>query len=193
MMTLKLARSFLVLFAVAGVGLAHAQWSWKDKDGRRIYSDQPPPPAVPDADILKRPGGMKTPANTAAAQKNAGPTPTGAPEPTGAARATPTAAVGAAARGASAPTGKDSELEKRKKEAESKEIAKEKAQEKAQEQKDAASRKDNCARATRAKSTMDSGERVAQRNDKGEREFMSDAARAAESKRLADVMASECK
>lgn len=36
--------------------LCAAQWLWLDEAGRRVYSDQPPPPAVPPARILRQPG-----------------------------------------------------------------------------------------------------------------------------------------
>ena len=36
--------------------LCAAQWLWLDEAGRRVYSDQPPPPAVPAARILRQPG-----------------------------------------------------------------------------------------------------------------------------------------
>jgi len=36
--------------------LGAAQWLWLDEAGRRVYSDQPPPPAVPAARILRQPG-----------------------------------------------------------------------------------------------------------------------------------------
>jgi len=32
-----------------------AQWQWLDKDGRKVFSDRPPPPEVPEKDILQRP------------------------------------------------------------------------------------------------------------------------------------------
>ena len=41
--------------------------------------------------------------------------------------------------------------------------------------------------------TLDSGVRIARTNEKGEREFMDDAARAAEAKRTQDIIASDCK
>ena len=91
---------------------------------------------------------------------------------------------------ASAPrlSGKDKELEDKKKQAEAAEAAKKKAE----EERLAKARADNCERAKRAKASMDSGMRIATTNAKGERDFMTDAARAAESKRLGEIMAAEC-
>jgi hypothetical protein len=162
-----------VLF-VCLLPLAHAQWSWKDKDGRRIFSDQPPPTSVPDKDILKRPAGSRTPAALAASEATAS-TPSSA---------TTTTATGAVPK----ISGKDSELEKRKKEAEAKEVS----QKKLEAEKVATARKDNCERAKRAKTSFDSGQRIATTNAQGEREIMSDSARASETKRLQDVISSEC-
>jgi hypothetical protein len=154
--------------------LAHAQWSWKDSDGRRIFSDQPPPTSIPEKDILKRPAGARAPA---------------APAPETTANAA-TAATPATTAAAATPkvSGKDPELEKKKKEAE----AKEAAQKKAEAEKVAAARKDNCERAKRSKANFDSGQRVATTNAQGEREIMSDSARAAETKRLQEIISSEC-
>ncbi len=155
--------------AVAAV--AQAQWSWKDKDGRRIFSDQPPPSSVPEKDIMKRPAG----ARAAAAALPV---------------ATASTASDATSTTATAPklSGKDAELEKKKKEAEGKEAALKKAE----AEKNSAAKKDNCDRAKRAKASFDSGARIATTNAKGEREFMSDSNRATETKRLQDIISSDC-
>ena len=52
---------------------------------------------------------------------------------------------------------------------------------------------ENCARAKQARTTFDSGVRVARTNAAGEREVMDDAARAAEVKRIQAVIDSDCK
>jgi Domain of unknown function (DUF4124) len=171
------SRPFWLLMAITFsfilLPLAHAQWAWVDKDGRKVFSDQPPPSQVPDKDILKRPGGMKAPAVTASVSE-----------------ATPTKASSSTSTTATAPklTGKDAELEKKKKEAE----AKEAAQKKSDAEKVSAAKKDNCERAKRAKASFDSGIRISTTNAQGEREVMSDATRATEIKRLQDIIASDC-
>ena len=38
--------------------LAHAQYSWIDDKGSRVFSDRPPPPGTPPSRILKSPGGL---------------------------------------------------------------------------------------------------------------------------------------
>ncbi len=177
-----LLKTACILLAL-GIGLgstAYAQWGWTDKDGRRIFSDQGPSSEVPDKSIFKRPGGAKSQA--AAVAK--------ASEPEAAASA-PAGSASASKASASAakPTGKDTELEKKKKEAEAAEAAKKKAA----AERFAAEQADNCERAKKAKTTYGSGIRIATTNAKGEREIMSDTDRAAESKRIDSVIATECK
>ncbi len=43
------------LALMALTSIAHAQWKWRDADGRTQYSDRPPPPTVAEKDILQRP------------------------------------------------------------------------------------------------------------------------------------------
>lgn len=147
---------------------AAAQWKWRDKAGQTQYSDLPPPPGVPEGDILQHPTGAtatRRPAPVAA--------------PASAASATPLAAVRAS----------DPELEARRKKAEQEVVDKKKAE----DAKLAATKADNCARAKEQMRTIDSGQRMARINAKGEREVLDDAARAAETRHTRDVMASECK
>ena len=83
----------------------------------------------------------------------------------------------------------DKALEEKKKQAEAAEAAKKKAE----EQKVAAARADNCKRARSAKADLDSGVRIARTNAKGEREVLDDAQRAAELKRVNQIIAQDCK
>ena len=158
----------IALLALALPTVCFAQWQWVDKDGRKVYSDQAPPASVPAKNILRQPGvkGIPPAAAEAAAAEPAKPQ-------------------------ASAPklTGKDKQLEDKKKQLEAAEAEKKKAE----EEQLAKARADNCARAKRAKAGFDSGVRMAHTNDKGEREVMDDAARAAEVKRLEGVIANDCK
>lgn len=93
----------LLLLAVActwALGAA-AQWQWIDKDGRKVFSDRPPPAEVPAKSILKQPGGapVARPATT--------------PEASSTENATPAAA---ASKPAAKPlaAGKDKELEEKR-------------------------------------------------------------------------------
>ena len=151
---------------------ASAQWQWLDKEGRKVYSDRAPSADVPDKSILKRPG-PRVPS-------------TAAEEPASPAATAPVAAASAAQSSASAPklSGVDKELAEKKKKAEEAEVAKRKAA----EEKILKAKIESCARAKQAKAGFDSGVRIARINEKGEREVMDDAARAAEVKRIQSIM-----
>jgi hypothetical protein len=83
----------------------------------------------------------------------------------------------------------DRELEFRKRQQEARENA-----EKAQEEAQAAARKDEaCQNARRQLRALESGERIALRDDKGERYFMDDAQRAREVEKTKDFVESECR
>jgi len=46
--------AFLLLGALLQASAdAHAQWKWRDENGRVHYSDQPPPPGVPPSRIMR--------------------------------------------------------------------------------------------------------------------------------------------
>jgi hypothetical protein len=165
------------LLRVAALALAcalpvcsFAQWQWIDKNGRKVFSDQSPPADVPAKNIVKQPG-VKGPA---------------APEPVAAAASEP---AKPAAPVAPRPSGKDKALEEKKKQAEAAEVAKKKAA----EEEAVKVRADNCERARSAKASFDSGVRITRTNAKGEREFLDDASRAAETRRLEGIIASDCK
>ena len=169
---MNLIRAFLTGAAICLVSLsALAQWQWLDKDGRKVFSDRPPPADIPIKNILKQPGGKLKAVETA-------------PDDTAGAPATPKVAASGLRV-----SGKDKELETKKKQAEDAEATKRKAE----EDKNAQAKADNCNRARQGKATYDSGARVARVNASGEREVMDDAARAAETKRMQDMIASNCK
>ena len=162
----------LLLLGVSS--LAFGQWQWVDKNGRKVFSDRPPPSEVPDKSILKRPAPVPqtdstaTGAITTGASNAAAPATTPAPPPV---------------------SGLDKELEAKKKQATEAEAAKRKAIEDA----NARVRADNCNRAKQAKATHDSGIRMTRTNANGEREFLDETARAAELKRIQGAIETECK
>jgi len=148
---------------------AAAQWQWVDGSGRKVFSDTPPPPGIPEKNIVKRAGAAGTkPAVTATTAPSA--------SPAAAPAATPQI------------SGRDEQLEAKKKQAE----AQEQAQKKTEADKLAKARQDNCERAKRGKTTLESGVRMATTNTKGEREIMDDAARGAEVKRINEIIQSSC-
>ena len=83
----------------------------------------------------------------------------------------------------------DPELEARRREAEKQQQAKARAE----EQKLDAQRADNCRRARGQLAALQSGQRMARINDKGEREILDDKGRADEMRRANEVIASECR
>ncbi|WP_439518938.1 DUF4124 domain-containing protein [Hydrogenophaga sp.] len=150
---------------------ALAQWQWIDGTGRKVFSDTAPPSSIPEKNIVKSPASARAPVAPA-----------------------PVAAASAPAAAASQPGGapqlpvKDDELEARKKQAEDAEQARRKAE----EQKVAKSRAESCEQARKAKAVMDSGTRLATTNAKGEREIMDDKARAAEVRRMDEIIRANC-
>jgi hypothetical protein len=181
----------LLLAASLWAGAALAQWTWLDKDGRKVYSDTAPPATILDKNIIKRPGGQAGAANSAAdtaAAAKAKVITDGVASDQAISAALPALAPQA---GTSTPklSNLDKELEKKKKEKEAAEAAKRKEE----EQRVAKANIETCARAKTAKTTLDSGVRIGTTNAKGEREVMDDAARATESRRVQGIIDSSCR
>lgn len=165
---LAVAAAPLLLAALAPLpAQAAPQWKWRDAQGQIQYSDRPPPPGVPDKDILKRPSGAVRAAQTLPS-----------------APAAPASAASLPGLKAS-----DPELEARKRKAE----AEKEAAQKAQEAEQAKTRAQNCERARSYQRSLDSGMRIARTNANGEREILDDAARAQEMSRNREVISSNCK
>lgn len=147
-----------------------AQWKWRDASGQTHVSDRPPPPDIADRDVLQRP--------REAARR---------PEPS----AVPASAAASAASGPAIGEARqrvDPELEARRRQAEQEQQAK--AQQ--EEERRAAARAENCRRAREHQRTLESGMRVARINEKGEREYMSDAQRSSELQRTREAAAANC-
>ena len=153
---------------------SHAQWKWRDKDGAVTISDRPPPRDIADKDVLSRP----------ASARRAGLLP---------AAAASAASGVSGASGASAPADAkgplDREVEARRRAAEQEQAAKAKAE----ETRLAAQRAENCQRARSQITTLESGQRLARVNGKGEREMLDDKARADELAQARDAAASNCR
>jgi flagellar biosynthesis GTPase FlhF len=147
--------------------LAHAQYSWIDEKGTRVFSDRPPPPNTPASRILKAPRTLQLPAPAAAAAPSA-------------------SAVAADSKPAAAPTlaERDADFKKRAAErAENERKAQDEAERKVQEA-------ENCKAARQMAAQVRSGMRMAHINDKGEREVLGDAERAQQLQRAERVLAS---
>ncbi len=146
---------------------AHAQWKWRDKDGRITVSDRPPPKDVPDADILGR------------------------PDPHRVVPASVPASAASAALVPSPPhlTPLEQEVEARKRSADQERAAKARID----EERNAAQRAENCRRARSQEMALQSGQRMARVNEKGEREVLDDKGRAEELRVAREAIASDCR
>jgi hypothetical protein len=102
-------------------------------------------------------------------------------------RAAPVAAEPAASS-ASTANGQDKALEEKKKTADAAAAAKQQAE----QQKLADQRADSCRRAKTALTGLQSGMRIAQMDDQGQRSYMTDEQRAAEIERTQSIIASDC-
>lgn len=167
----------LLMTALAAVCLAaSAQWQWIDNDGRKVFSDRPPPAEIPDKNVLKRPGArVLPPTSRATSAENPG-----------------DAASGAVAAKLPASAGKPSALDKEL-EAKKKQTADaERARVMAEEERVTRAKAENCTRAKQAKATYDSGVRLGRINAAGEHEILDDAARAEDVRRIQGVMERDC-
>ena len=170
----------VALLAVAAAP-ATAQWKWRDASGQITVSDLPPPRAIPDKDVLERPAppSVRRPAPPAAT----------APPGVAAAAAPASAASAGAASASSGRTALEAEVDARRRAAERDAAARTKAEEKRL----AEQRAENCARARSQIAALESGQRIARFNEKGEREVLDDDARAQELRRAREVAAADCR
>lgn len=158
------AALIMALSATQAQVSAQAQWKWKDSSGQVHVSDLPPPREIADKDVLERPNPS-------------------------ARRAAPVSAASAPASAAGARARVDPELEARRAKAEHERLAKAKADDDAL----SAQRGENCQRARAHLSALDTGQRIARLNSKGEREVLDDKGRAEEMQRARQVIASDCR
>lgn len=148
---------------------ALAQYKWKDSQGQVHVSDRPPPPDVPDRNVLQRPAASTRPA------------------PAGPVAASPAASAASAAPVLRVPI--DPELEARRKRGE----AEARARAQADEQRLAAQRAENCQRARQQLAMLDNGRRLVRDNDRGEPVVLDEAARAAEAQRARQIIGTDCR
>jgi len=162
-------------FAALSVHAAGA-WVWVDGNGRKVYSDVPPPASVAERQILQRPGmpAIQPPAAVEPAATT--------PKPAGNAQGAPAAS--------SQPSGKAPSADDKK----SKEAAQaEEARRKATERRNAEIRADNCQRAQTSLATLNTGGRLATVNESGQRIVMDEGMRAAERARLEQIIRDNCR
>lgn len=160
-----------VLFGCAA--LAQAQYGWIDAKGIKQYSDRPPPTSIPLKNIFKAPKGQLSADNPPPAEAAPAAALPSAPAPATPSKAAPTLAE------------READYVKRQKTAAEQE-------KKARDDKaNAGAAADNCERARSARRTLDSGTRISTTDADGEKAFMDDAQRAAESARV-DRMLAAC-
>jgi hypothetical protein len=156
----------LALLALTSV--AHAQWKWRDADGRTQYSDRPPPPNVAEKDILQRPNNAVrvAPSSGQAALQGAS------------AAASAATAASAPARPASESSSRD-KLEKERKAQEDKARAETAAE--------------NCRQAQNSMRILESGVRVRTRGENGDTQPMTEQMRQDQIRQAQVVISTSCK
>ena len=174
-----LVKIFFVAASLASLSVS-AQWVWETKEGRKVFSDRVPPVDIPEKSILKRPTQMQVATAKEPVEAD------GLRAPVVKASAPAAAQIGASAP---KPAGIDKELAERKSKAEQAETAKRKSD----EDKARKTKAENCERAKLAKLNFDSGARISRISKQGEREYLDEAARTTELKRIQSILESDCK
>jgi hypothetical protein len=170
----------LLVLALVATTDASAQYQWRDAEGRMVFSDLPPPPSVAPAAVLKAPVRVAPPETTpgAAVSSNA----SSAPAVSSASAAPPSAS-------AAPPSAADREMEFRKRRLERAEAEKKAAEAEARSQ-----RAQQACTETRGEiRNLESGARISRMNERGEREFLDDAQRAARLESARKSMQDACK
>jgi hypothetical protein len=139
-------------------------WVWTDGNGRKVYSDTPPPASVSDRQILQRPGLAPPP-----------PPPAAAPSPA----AKPSGQTAPKVSPAGDPKGKTP-------------AQSEEARRKAIETKNAEIRAENCKRARASLNTLNSGRRLVTTNEQGQQVPLTASEKAEEAARLEQIVAENC-
>ena len=179
-LTLHRPPALPALLVAAGLLLAHgpaeAQWKWRDAQGHLVYSDVPPPPAVPAARIVQTPGG-----------RTAGPL-QALPEPAKPAPATPAAVAPATTRTPPPPPPLTPEQAFQKRHEERLKAEAAERERNAERQ----VREARCARLRGYVSALESGLRASRTKPDGTIEFLDDTARAQELNQARETAAREC-
>jgi len=175
----RAAISIAIALAAFGAAPAHAQWAWKDGNGRLVYSDRPPPPDIKAANIVRQPN-LQTLANPAPAS---GPLDDAGKALEGKAPETKGAPAPAAPK-----TIAERDMEFRKRQAERADSDKKAVE----EQTKTATRTADCERARGYMKTLEDGVRITRTDAAGNREFLDDAQRAAEVDRTRKVIEGAC-
>lgn len=174
-MNQRITRLALATALIACTSLAQAQWMWVNDKGVKQFSDQPPPPGTPANRILKAPRGVAV----ADLHKDAATTPANGDEaPAGDEKVAPVKPSLAE---------RNADFKKRQQETAAKTA---KAEEQAKLD---AEKKKYCSEAKSNIGMLESGVRVSEMGPNGERNFMSDEARAQKIKEQRESVNSMCK
>jgi hypothetical protein len=173
----------ILLLALAASPVAHAQYKWRDSNGRMVYSDLPPPASVAPSAVLWSParpalagppGGSGAPATPQAAA------------PDSASAAAPSGLP--ASEGAASASMADRELEFRKRR-----LDRAAAQEKAEQaQVRETQRASNCESAQASLRQLESGMRISRVNRDGQPEVLDDAQREASKVQARQAVKQHC-
>lgn len=164
----------MATFVVFASCPAAAQWAWKDDNGRTVYSDRPPPASVNTDRIVRQPPNKQTVL------------PPPAPGSDAAARQTPDGKPAATATAPKSTAEQEMEFRKRQQE---RADAEKKAQE---EQTKLAAKAADCERAKGYLRAIEEGHRIERTNASGEREYLDDTQRAAETERTRKLVQATC-
>jgi hypothetical protein len=162
-----ISKAALAIVLGAFCQIALAQWVWKDEAGHTVYSDQPPPPNVSKAHIMKSPGASSV-------------------DPLAPAPAAP-APADSAADGNSPAHPKslaEQDLDYKKRQKDAAEAAKKKSEEDAKTAQNA----QRCEASRQALATLQSGVRIQRSDDQGQRYYLDDSQRASEVAKLQQNM-----
>jgi hypothetical protein len=162
-MSMRWGAALLLVLATGAVADEGEIYTWKDKDGRINYADNPPTGNTPARTLSGRNAEKEPPAPAA--------TETAAEAP----KAQPSAAE------------QELEFRKRRGEAADNQAKAEKAKAESDE------RRRNCERARNQLAALESGQRVVRSNEKGDREYLDDAQRAQEIETTRKAAESWCK
>ena len=176
-----------VIRAMITVGIAlagfsstpsEAQWAWKDGNGRRVYSDRPPPQEVKPTQIVRQPSTqvLANPAPASGPLDDAG-------KPSDAKNSDTKSAAPNAPK-----TTAEREMEFRKRQQERAENEKKAAEEQTKN----AAKTAECDRARGYMKSLEDGVRIQRTDAAGNREFLDDAQRAAEVERTRKIVQNAC-
>jgi hypothetical protein len=173
----RAAFAFGIAVALGVPGAAFAQaYKWRDQNGVTVYSDSPPPASIPPGNVLQAPKLKAASAPTA-------------PPPAAAQGESANPKAGTISRKLQTKSVAEREADYKKRQIEEQKKAKEQGEKTAQEEQ----RQAQCQSLAQNLATLESGQRMAKVDSKGERYFVDDAERAKDvAKARQDIAAAKC-